>query len=428
MRGELRTLIKLAIPISVAEVGITTLGLVEVAVLGHTTASALGGASIGRSLSFVAGAIGWGIAAAVEPLASQAVGAKDYTTGWRAFVATLRAAVLVGIVCAIGEVGAALMLPWFGIADAIVQPARMFVFAQAPSLMFVTFYLAGKGFLQAYGQTRHALLAAVFANVVNLVLSYVLVLKLGLGAFGAGLTNSIANVVLAAGVLVPAWRLRPENPGEERLVRKVLSLGFPIGLQFLAEVGAFSLVAVLAGRLGEVAIGAHQIAIGLASTTFMAVLGVSGATSVRVGVAVGEGRSARLPGFLGIGTGAALMTISGLTFWTFPSLFASAFTTHAPTIALAIRLLGIAALFQIFDGIQGVAAGALRGAGDVRFPFLANVGGHWLIGFPLALILGFGLDLGAVGLWWGLLTGLGMVAALLTWRFHRISRGLIART
>ena len=90
--------------------------------------------------------------------------------------------------------------------------------------------------------------------------------------------------------------------------------------------------------------------------------------------------------------------------------------------------LAFAALFQIFDGIQGVAAGALRGAGDVRFPFLANLGGHWLVGFPLALVLGFGLHLGAVGLWWGLLTGLGMVAALLTWRFHRISRGFIART
>lgn len=427
MRGELRTLIKLALPISLAEVGITTLGLVEVAMLGRTTASALGGASIGRSLAFVAAAIGWGIAAAVEPLASQAVGARDETTGWQAFVATLRAAVIVGIASGILEVVAALMLPWFGIADAIVRPARMFVFAQAPSLMFVTFYLAGKGFLQAHGQTRHALLAAIVANVVNLVLSWLLVWKLDLGAFGAGLTNSIANVVLAASVMIPAWRLRPANPGEARLVRKVLTMGLPIGLQFLAEVGAFSLVAVLAGRLGEVAIGAHQIAIGLASTTFMAVLGVSGATSVRVGLAVGEGRSARLPGFLGIGTGAALMTASGLLFWAFPSIFVAAFTTHGPTIALATRLLGIAALFQIFDGIQGVAAGALRGAGDVRFPFLANLGGHWVVGFPLALFLGFHLELGAVGLWWGLLTGLGMVAALLTWRFDRISRGLITR-
>ena len=122
------------------------------------------------------------------------------------------------------------------------------------------------------------------------------------------------------------------------------------------------------------------------------------------------------------------MTFTALLFFGFPAFFVGLFTIDPATRAMAMQLLGIAALFQIFDGIQGVAAGALRGAGDVRFSFFVNVGAHWLIGFPLALFLGFSMGLGPTGLWWGLLTGLGVVAVLLAYRFHRISRHIIART
>jgi MATE family multidrug resistance protein len=210
-------------------------------------------------------------------------------------------------------------------------------------------------------------------------------------------------------------------------VGKVLRLGTPIGLQLLAEMGVFSLVAVLAGRLGKVAVSAHHVAIGLASFTFMGVLGISGATAVRVGHAVGEGRSPRRAGLLGIAMGAAFMACTGALFLVMPRSLVALFTNDPAIAELGVTLLGIAAAFQLFDGIQGVAAGALRGAGDIRFPFVANVAAHWLVGLPLALVLGFTLGRGAPGLWWGLLAGLALVAMLLLWRFLRISQRRVER-
>jgi MATE family multidrug resistance protein len=191
--------------------------------------------------------------------------------------------------------------------------------------------------------------------------------------------------------------------------------------------GIFSLVALLAGALGPEVASAHQVAIGLASFTFMGALGVSGATAVRVGHAIGAGISPRRAGILGIALGAVVMTVGAVAFTAIPHALVSAFTRDERVIAVGVDLLRIAALFQLFDGVQAVAAGALRGAGDVRFPFVANVLGHWFVGFPVALLLGFALHLGARGLWWGLTSGLVVVSVALAMRFAAISRRVIAR-
>jgi MATE family multidrug resistance protein len=159
----------------------------------------------------------------------------------------------------------------------------------------------------------------------------------------------------------------------------------------------------------------------------MGALGIGGATAVRVGHAVGEGRSTRAPGLLGIGIGAIYMSACAVFFLLARSSVVRIFTEHEPTAELAANLLGVAAAFQLFDGVQAVAAGALRGAGDVRFAFVINVAAHWLVGLPLALYLGFVLGWGTRGLWWGLLAGLAVVAVALLLRFVSLSKGPIAR-
>ena len=238
------------------------------------------------------------------------------------------------------------------------------------------------------------------------------------------LHRKLSRAPTAAPEHAPAPRASTPPPPT---VRRVLGLSLPIGLQLLAEIGVFSVVALLAGRLGEVSVSAHQVAIGLASFTFMGALGVSSATSVRVGHAVGEGRSPRRVGLLGVGAGSAWMFLSGAAFALFPAPLVRIFTEDARIIELGTRLMYVAALFQVFDGVQAVAAGALRGAGDVRYPFAVNLGAHWLVGFPLAIVLGFYAHLGALGLWWGLLAGLVVVSVLLLARFLRISGRAIAR-
>lgn len=444
---ELVTILRLALPIAIAQFGLVLLGLVEVAVLGHVSSTELGGASIGRSIGFMSVALGMGASAALEPLASQAVGAREPRKAFRAFLASMGAGVFLWAPCSVLAILATYLLPWLGIDRALVGPARAFLVAQTPGLLLFAIYLSAKTYLQANGRTLPALLAAVIANVVNVVACNVLVrgeLALGplrmdlgitpLGALGAGLASTIASLVMAGWVLVPAFRLRPrttqtrqDNDETSPGIFTVLRLGAPVGFQMLAEIGVFSVVAVLAGKLGTVAVSAHQIAVGIASFTFMGVLGVSGATSVRVGHAIGEGRSPRRAGLLGIGVGAGFMSLAGVVFLLVPRPLMELFTQDPAVADLGVRLLGIAAAFQLFDGLQGVAAGALRGAGDVRFPFLANFGAHWLVGFPLALFLGFHAAWGAAGLWWGLLVGLIVVAIALTRRFVVLTRGTIRR-
>ncbi|MDB4945550.1 MAG: Multi antimicrobial extrusion protein, partial [Labilithrix sp.] len=359
--------------------------------------------------------------------------------------ATARACVVLWIPCTIVVIASTWLLGPLGVEAELIGPARAFVIAQSPTMLLFPLFLAAKTFLQAHGRTWPALASAIAANVANLVICNVLVrgeLSLGplgrvalgtrpLGAFGAGLASSIASVLLVAGLLPFMLKMRPREAAGRAAspvsVWRVLRLGTPIGLQMLAEIGVFSLVAVLAGRLGKVAVSGHQIAIGLASFTFMGVLGISGATAVRVGNAVGSGASARLPGLLGIALGAAFMVVTGLVFVLMPGPLVGLFTDDPAIAELAASLLGVAAMFQLFDGVQGVSAGALRGAGDVRFSFLANVGAHWLVGLPLALLFGFGLGYGPRGLWYGLLAGLAVVAVALLWRFLSVSRRHVDR-
>lgn len=438
-RSELETIARLALPIALAQFGLTLLGLVDVAVLGHVSATELGGASIGRSIGFAGLGLGLGAAAALEPLAAQALGANEPDVAWRSYVATAIACVVIWLPTSVLSIASTWLLVPIGVDAELVRPCRAFLVAQTPGLLLFALFLASKTFLQAHKRTWPALLAAIVANVVNVVVCNALArgeiplgrfgrIPLGLrplGALGAGIASTISSVVLVGIVLVVIGPMRPRASvaaSAKVSVGKVLRLGTPIGLQLLAEIGVFSVVAVLAGKLGKVAVSAHHIAIGLASFTFMGVLGISGATAVRVGHAVGERRSPRRAGLLGIGMGAAFMTCSSVMFLLIPRSLIALFTNDPAVTELGVSLLRIAAAFQLFDGVQGVAAGALRGAGDVRFAFASNVAAHWLVGFPLALLLGFTLDMGALGLWWGLLCGLVLVSILLLWRFLKISK------
>lgn len=227
----------------------------------------------------------------------------------------------------------------------------------------------------------------------------------------------------------------PKPPGDlhaadqRALQRTVLRLGLPFGLQVLAEVGAFALTGVFAGRMGALAAAGHQVAMTLASLTFTVTLGISSATAVRVGRHVGQRneRSARHAGKVGLVAAATFMSMASLAFLTIPSLLARMLTNSASVVATACPLLMIAAVFQLSDGTQSVAAGALRGAGDPKAPLYANLVGHYGIGIPIAWVFGFPLGLGPSGLWWGLSAGLTVVAIGLTVRFWVITSRPIAR-
>jgi multidrug resistance protein, MATE family len=437
---ELGALLRLAVPIGLAQLGLIAMSLVDTAAIGRVSVDDLAGAGIGRSIGFGTVVLGMGVATGLEPLAAQAVGAGEPGRAWQAFVTNLRATMLLFPLTIAAAFAITLALPGLGLDAAVVTRVRMYLVGQTPGFAAMLAFLSAKTFLQAHGRTTPALVGSVVANVVNVPASNLLVRGDGalravglppvglpaLGALGGGIAFSIACFVLLAFVAAPAIGYRTSGSPPVPLAT-AYRLGMPVGLQMFAEVGVFSLVGLLSGALGPQVASAHHIAIGLASFTFMAAMGVSGATAVRVAYAIGAGTSPRRAGMVGIALGAAAMTSGAVAFTAMPHLFMRAFTNDERVIAVGIGLLRIAALFQIFDGIQAVSSGALRGAGDVRFPFVANVFAHWAIGFPAAIFLGFVLHLGAPGLWWGLTAGLVFVAVLLAARFAVITRGAIAR-
>jgi MATE family multidrug resistance protein len=200
--------------------------------------------------------------------------------------------------------------------------------------------------------------------------------------------------------------------------------GGPVGGHLLAEVGIFGMATVLAAHMGKIPAGAHSIALNLSSLTFSFSLGIASAVSVRVGHAVGANdlALARRRGALGIVVGLIVMACFAAVFLVLPRVLASGFTDQPAVIAATIPLLQIAALFQLSDGTQAIAAGALRGRGDTRSTFVGNLIGHYVVGLPIILGLAFGANLGAPGLWWGLSVGLTVTAVFLVLRFRRSTR------
>jgi multidrug resistance protein, MATE family len=441
LREELAALFRLSWPIAVAQLGLMAMGLVDTAILGRVSVTELAGSSIGRSISFAAITPAMGIALALEPLASQAVGAGELPRAWGALRASVRAVLAAWAplmaLCFIGLMS----LERCGVDAPVASRARAYALAQAPGMLFTLVFLTNKTFLQSRGSTRPALVAAGVANVVNLVVCNLLVrgddflaalgvARMGLpklGAFGAGLAFSIAELVMVCIVASASLKLRPRGPIPHVPMALVARLGMPVGLQLLAEIGVFAASAVIVGRFGPAAVSAHQVALGLASFTFMGALGISGGTAVRVGYAVGQGRSPRRAGLIGFACGGLFMALCGTAFAVFSRGLVRLFTQDTEVLALGADLVVIAAVFQLFDGLQAVGGGALRGAGDVRYPFIATVIAHWAVGFPAAIFLGLYAGMGVRGIWWGLASGLICVSGLLVTRFLRVSQTTIAR-
>jgi MATE family multidrug resistance protein len=257
-----------------------------------------------------------------------------------------------------------------------------------------------------------------------------------LGVRGAAWATVASRIVMAAvlfGVIV--YREHDRAPGlfhtplriEAMRTRRLFALGFPAAMQVTLEVGVFAAATALAGRLAPAALAAHQIALHFAGFTFMIPLGVSSAGAVRVGHAVGRRDAAgvRRSGWTALLFGAVFMIGAAVVFISFPRVLIGVFTTDEAVLTIGASLLLVAAVFQLFDGLQGVATGVLRGFGDTRSPMLWNLAGHWFIGLPLGYVLAFVLGFGVVGLWWGLSTGLIIcgVALVIVWmrRVHHMA-------
>ena len=427
---EFRELIRLAVPLAAAQAGLQLMGLVDVAVLGRYGARELAASGIGNAVFFAISVLGIGIVLGIDPVISQAIGAGDAIRArralwhgvWLATGVTLGLTVLL-LLCAFA-------LPVIGARD-LIAPARTYLLIRTASMLPMLLFVAARAYLQALKTTRAMVIATIVGNVLNLGLDVLFVFGFGMGVAGAALATVICAILQTWILAFYVGRIPVEGLVDRSLsrpdVQRAFRVGLPVGLHMGAEVGVFALVALLAGRMGTVPMAAHQVVISIASLTFTVAVGVATAGSVRVGYGVGarDREATRLAGRVTFATAALVMGTSAGCFSLFPAQIARLVTDQLDIVAGSVPLMIVAAFFQLSDGIQAAGAGVLRGAADTHFVFWANLVGHWVIGLPIALLLGFTMHMGVVGLWWGLSAGLTAVAVLLFVRFERLSREVI---
>jgi MATE family multidrug resistance protein len=425
-------MLALAAPLVIAEIGWVSMGTVDTLMVGRLGAESIAAAGLASMIFFTVAVFSMGLLLGLDPLVAQAFGAGRLDECHRWLVAGVWTAIGVSLpsVGAVYALRAALV--FWGLPTEVLALTELYLGVLVWSLPPFLFYVAFRRYLQAMNIVRPVTMTLIVANAINAAANWTLIF----GHFGApalGLRGSAAATVIARtfmpiallGVILaheahmtPRLRDTPLALDMSR-IRTLLRIGLPAAGQVLFEVGVFALATALAGRVSADALAANQIALNMASLTFMVPYGIGSAGAVRVGQAIGrrDPLGARAAGWTAIALGVAFMALASSLFLTFPAALVRAYTTDERVIAIGVALLFVAAFFQLFDGLQGVTTGVLRGAGDTHTPMFWNLGGHWLVGLPLGYYLCFRLGRGVVGLWWGLSTGLVIcgVALLVTW-------------
>jgi MATE family multidrug resistance protein len=428
-RNEFAALLKLAGPIVFIQVGLMAMGVVDTIMVGHVSAAALAAVALGNLYSFGLCIFGLGVLLALDPIIAQALGANDATAVSRGLQRGLVLSVVLSVPTSAALLAAEPALILLQQPAEVIPDAAGYVLRILPSVWPFFAFVVLRQTLQAHHCMRPIVITIVVANLINAGLNYLWIFgNMGfpaLGVLGSAWATCVSRWLMAGLMFALGWRyLTPYLRGwasrvfaAEPLLR-MLRVGAPIGVQMLLEFGAFATIALLMGWLGVVQVAAHHVAINLASQTFMVAVGISSAAAVVVGHAVGRGdtqgvhRSSLAALLLGVG----FMAFTGLAFVSMPALLARLYTDQSAVLQVAILLIPIAGVFQVFDGIQAVSLGLLRGLGDTRVPMIVSIVGFWCLGMPVSLWLAFGLGLGAVGLWWGLVVGLAIVAIVLVIR------------
>jgi MATE family multidrug resistance protein len=432
--SELRAVLRIAVPLALAELGWMSMGVVDTIMVGRLPASAvsIGAVSVGNALFYVFAIFGLGLLSGLDTLASQAIGAGDQSRARRALASSFGLAACATPVLAACVLGGAPILALIGVTEPVRSEAISFVYALIWSLPLLLAYSILRRYLQALHHVRPITFALITANAVNALGNWLLIFGHwgfpALGVRGSAISTVFARIYLAGLLLVVVLRRDPQAFTHVRDlfqgIGKLLRLGLPAAATIGLEVGVFNASTALAGTLDPVSLAAHTIALNAASVTYMVPLGIASAAAVSVGRAVGAGdrRGAARAGSHALGIAVAFELISASCFLIFPRLIARAYTADPKVIALSVSLLFVAAVFQLFDGLQTVATGALRGLGNTRTPMIWALVAYWLIGLPIGCWLCFIREWGVLGIWDGLCLALVLIGLGLTAIWRKASR------
>lgn len=433
IKDHIKETIKLAWPISFGQLGHVMMGVVDSMMVGKIGAVPLAAAALVNGLFFLVLVIGIGLSMAATPLISISKGANKFSDCGKTLNHSLTINFIFSIVLSLGTYLVSLAIPFLNQSKEVTEQAipymQILSLSAIPFMLFQTY----RQFLEGLSLPQPPMIAALLANILNVFLNWIFIYgKFGvpsLGLFGAGIATTVTRWIMAFSLMIYVLnnnQLKMYSPAlflnkfDFSLIKKIIRIGIPSGLQYFLEVACFSFAAIMIGWLGSKQLAAHQIALNLASITYMIILGISSAGTIRVGNYIGENdwRKVRQAGFSAIGLAIFIMFCFGISFILFRERLAHLYIQDITVISTATKLLLIAAMFQIFDGMQATGIGVLRGLMDVKVPLIISLLAYWIIGIPIGALLGFYFQLNALGVWIGLLIGLIIIGSTMFYRFH----------
>ena len=443
MADEVRPMLELAMPLVMAELGWMTMGIVDTMMVGRLSdsARAIGAVSLASILYIAVAIFGTGLMLGLDTLVSHSYGAGDVEDCHRSLVNGVYLSiaitpVLMGIVRVIEPVLHAVKIDP-SVLDQTIPYLRALNWGTLPLLLYFVF----RRYLQGMSLAKPVMFALVSANLVNLAGNWILIWGHwgfpAMGTVGSGWSTCVARIYMMGVLLVYSVYYDHRHQTGLREARRIpdffriwqlVQLGFPAATQFGMEVGVFAIATTLIGKLGAVPLASHQIALNTVSLTYMVPLGISSAAAVRVGQALGRGdpHGASRAGWTAMALGAGFMACMGILLMAAPRIIVRIYTPDAVVIEAATGLLFVGAFFQLFDGLQTVATGALRGAGDTRTRMICHLVFYWFLGLPLGAFLCFRMEWGAKGLWAGLCAALILIGTVLLYFWHRKEQSFMA--
>ena len=433
-----RRILHLAIPVVLSQIGQVTVSLADNMMVGHTGTAELAASAFANNVFIIGMFFGMGITYGLTPLVGKAFGnnkPEDVVQWLKNGIFThLAASVALSVIM----FGVYFFLPFMGQTDDVLELARPYYLLLCASCLPFMLFFSVKQFFEGIGNTKMAMQITLIANAINIAVNYILIFgKFGfpeMGLMGAGIGTLISRLVMPLLfviyiIRIPRFRryfsLAHAQPFNKSRIVSLLKIGIPIGLQIIVEVLTFSIGAIMMGWLGETPLASHQVAIGLASFTYMISLGISQATTIRVSHQLGQNdfKSLKMAAYASTHLVIMFMSAMGMIFILARDYLPLFFTKDPVVVVIASQLLVVAAIFQVFDGLQVIMLSALRGMADVKIPMLMAFAAYMLVGIPTSYGFTFLLHAGPMGIWFGYLVGLGSAGILFFVRFkHNISK------
>lgn len=436
-RYHFKKTVNLAYPVMLSQMGHILVGIVDSVMVGQLGSTELAASAFANNTLSIFLMFGIGLSYGITPLVAQADGNQDDAM----IVRVLRHGILLcgiaGVVIFLLLLGLSQFVSLMGQPADVVTLGKPYFLIIVGSLIPLMIFQSFRQFAEGKSITKPTMYVTILANVINVLLNYLLIYgKMGfptLGLNGAGWATFISRLIMAAGLGWFVWnysKLRKYREGFQLLKAKadlfkpMLKLGVPSGIQFVFEVGAFAMAAIMMGWLGTVPLAAHQIAISLVSLSYVMASGISAAATVRVGNQIGQrdGLNLKRVGETSFLMSILFMATCAVIYVLLSDFLPTLYVKEQEVVQIASGLIIIAACFQLSDGVQVVGLGALRGMSDVRVPTYITLAAYWGLAIPSSYLLGFVLDLGSAGIWYGLLIGLTAAATALYWRFQQLSR------